>query len=218
MSPDIPAPDRRAALKQRHRRAIVDAAASFMAEQEGVGFTVDDLATRADVARRTVFNHFASVDDIVAAVCADVLGGVVDSFVAQVSAAPAAQGSASSMFDEVAHALRTTDLVTPMAYLTRTLGNPDEQSPWRAALLLRSFHDVSERFSAAMAARHPDADLLDVQLLVNSLMSGLMMLYGHWFALTGAADDEPARHVWAGLVDRLVETVRGGYGTPAHDL
>ena len=210
----ISAPDRRAALKERHRQAIIGAAASLMAEHGALGFTVDDLAARADVSRRTVFNHFAAVDDIVAAVCADVLSGVVDSVVAQVSAAPAAGGSTSAVFDEVAHALRTTDLVTPMAYLTRTLGPPDEQSTWRAALMLRSFHEVNERFASAMAARHPHVDVLDVQLLVNSLMSGLMMLYGHWFALTGAVDDGPARRVWAALVDRLVETVRHGYGTP----
>lgn len=210
----VSSPNRRAALKERHRDAIVTAAASLMAERGATGFTVDDLAARADVSRRTVFNHFASVDDIVSAVCADVLSGVVDSVVAQVATVPAAGGSASAMFDEVAYALRTTDLVTPMAYLTRTLGAPDEQSTWRAALMLRSFHEVSERFAAAMAARHPDADLLDVQLLVNSLMSGLMMLYGHWFVVTGATEDDAARHVWADLVDRLIETVRNGYRAP----
>ena len=220
MSLDAPAPDRRAALKERHRRAIVDAAAALMAEREGVAFTVDDLAARADVSRRTVFNHFASVDDIVLAVCTEVLGGVVDAFVARAATAPTGTsaapadpaGSTASMFDEVAHAVRTTDLVTPMAYLTRTLGLPDDQSSWRAATLLRSFHELSERFAAAMAARHPDADVLDVDLVVHSLMSGLMALYRHWYALTGAADDDASRAVWAGLVDRLITAARTGYG------
>lgn len=208
-----PAPDRRAALRERHRHAIVDAAAALMAEG-GVGFTVDDLAARADVSRRTVFNHFASVDDIVTAVCSAVLSGVIDSFVATASTAPAAPGSRASMFDEVAHALTTTDLVTPMVYLTRTLGTPDG-APWREALMLRSFHDVSGRFAAAMAARHPEADPLDVQLLVNSLMSGLMVLHERWWTVTGAADDDSSRRVWADLVTRLVETARAGYGETA---
>ncbi|MGW6228038.1 helix-turn-helix domain-containing protein, partial [Cellulosimicrobium cellulans] len=67
-----PATDRRAALRARHRRAIVDAAASLMEENGGARFTVDELAARADVARRTIFNHFASLDDVVVEVCEDV--------------------------------------------------------------------------------------------------------------------------------------------------
>lgn len=214
----LPAPpDRRAALKERHHRAIIEAAAALMSRESGVDFTVDELAERADVSRRTVFNHFASVDDIVTAVCSDVLGGIMETFVARATAAPdpaaqAAPGSTSAMFDEVVHALRTTDLVAPMAYLTRALGPHDEKSQWRAALMLRSFHEVSDRFSAAMVARHPQADQLAVELLVDSLMSGLMVLHRHWYARTGGADDASSRLVWAGLVDQLVDTVRAGYG------
>ncbi|WP_307844993.1 TetR/AcrR family transcriptional regulator [Actinotalea solisilvae] len=211
MIPTRPLADRRAALKKRHRQAIVEAAAALMTEVGSIGFTVDDLAARADVSRRTVFNHFASVDDIVTEVCAGILGGVVDGFVARASEASADGGSASSMFDEVAYALRTTDLVTPMAYLTRTLGVAQDPTPWRAALMLRSVHDVSARFAHAMAERHPEADPLAVELLVNSLMTGLMVLHGHWYAATGGADDAASREVWSELVERLVSTVRAGY-------
>jgi AcrR family transcriptional regulator len=218
--------DRRAALKERHRQAIVDAAAELMDTTGGVAFSVDDLAARADVSRRTVFNHFASLDDVVMQVCADILGALVDRFVAsastaRVAPAPARAGAttpghhAGMMFDEVVHALRTTDLVAPMAYLTRTLGVPPHASPARAALLLRSLDHVSERFSAAMLSRHPDADPLDVHLLVNSLVSGVVVLHRHWFARTGGADDEASRRVWTELVERLVVTVRDGYRAPA---
>ena len=214
MRSDLPAPDRRAALKERHRRAIIDAAAALMSRESGPDFTVDELADRADVSRRTVFNHFASVDDIVTAVGTEVLSGVMEGFVSRATAAPTASttpGSIPAMFDEVAHAVRTTDLVTPMAYLTRILGPHDGKTPWRAALMLRSFHEVSDRFSARMVARHPDADPLSIDLLVDSLMSGLMVLYRHWYARTGGADDDRSRQVWADMVDRLVETVRAGY-------
>lgn len=215
--------DRRAALKERHRQAIVAAAAELMDTTGGVAFSVDDLAARADVSRRTVFNHFASLDDVVMQVCADILGALVDRFVASASAArvaPARAGAATPehhagvMFDEVVHALRTTDLVTPMAYLTRTLGVPPHASPARAALLLRSLDHVSERFSAAMLSRHPDADPLDVHLLVNSLVSGVVVLHRHWFVRTGGADDDASRLVWTELVERLVVTVRDGYRSP----
>lgn len=204
------APDRRAALKERHRRAIIDAAASLMESTGGIEFSVDDLATRADVSRRTVFNHFASLDDVVREVCADVLGALVDRFVASAAVAPA-EGRGPVMFDAMVHALRTTDLVTPMAYLTRTLGYDGETSPARAVLLQRSLEHVADRFSTAMVERHPGADPLEVDLLVNALLSGVVVLHRHWYLRTGAADDDASRAVWTALVDRLVANVGDGY-------
>lgn len=207
--------DRRAALKQRHRQAIVDAAARLLEEHGGLTFTVDQLAERADVSRRTVFNYFATLDDVVIEVCSDVLGGLVDTFLANAVAAPPVDDTPSAMFDEIAHAIRTTELVGPMAYLTRSLGGPrhvDEASPWVAALLLRAFNQISRRFADAMTVRHTGADELDVHLLVNSLMSGLIVLYHHWYAATGATDDDAARRAWDAYVERLIAAVGTGYG------
>ncbi len=201
-------PDRRALLKERHRRAIVDAAAALIAEHDGVRFTVDELAERADVSRRTVFNHFGTLDDVVVAVCNDVLGGMVERFLDRALPAPG-----DSMADDVAHALAQTDLVAPMAYLTRVLGPPGADSVPRAAVMLRSLSDLGDRFAAAMSARYPDADPLTTELLCHSLMTGLVVLHRHWFARTGGADDADSREVWADLVGRLVETTRDGVGT-----
>lgn len=205
---------RRAALRARHHRAIVDAAAALMRETGGTSFTVDELARRADVSRRTVFNHFESLDDIVTTVCGEILGTVFDSLEAHTVPDPDA-----TMFDELAHALRTTDLVTPIAYLTRVLGKDagDELSPRHAALIGRAFTDVSARMSAEMLRRHPDADALDVQLLVGSLMSGALVLQAHWQQATGGVDTPASRRVWADLVERLLTAARTGYGA-AHPL
>ncbi len=219
--PDVVPIDRRAALKQRSRQAIVDAAAALLEEQGGQRFTVDQLAERADVSRRTIFNYFATLDDVVTAVCSDLLGALVDTFVANALAVPAKDDTPAAMFDEVASALRTTELVGPMAYLTRVLGGPDQrvdlEAPWAATLLLRSFNQVSRRFADAMAVRHPSADALEVHLLVNALTSGLIVLYYHWLAATGAADNEASRKAWDAYLERMLAAVATGYGAaPAH--
>jgi len=212
MLADPPVVDRRTALRRRHRRAIVDAAAALLDERSGARFTVDELAARADVARRTVFNHFASVDDVVAEVCADVLGTVGEGFGASVAARSGAHDDVS-LLDELAAALRATDLVAPMAYLTRVLGSDGtEPSPRVTTMVARTFTGLSERLVDEMTRRHPDADVLDVQLLVASVMSGLMVIHRHWWAATGAADDDASRAVWARLLDHLVERVRRGHG------
>ena len=213
---DVVPIDRRAALKQRSRQAIVDAAAALLEEHGGLRFTVDQLAERADVSRRTVFNYFATLDDVVTAVCSDVLGGLVDTFVTNALAEPPVDDTPAAMFAEVAHALRTTELVGPMAYLTRSLGGPerrvDLESPWAATLLLRSFNEVSRRFADVMAVRHPSADALEVHLLVNALTSGLIVLYYHWLGATGATDDASSRRAWDAYLERLLATVGAGYG------
>lgn len=210
MLPD-PSPDRRTALKSRHRQAIVDAAAALMEERTGIDFTVDELAVRADVSRRTVFNHFSSVDDVVIEVCGDVLNAVVETL-AEVP--PEGGGTEASMMEEVAEAFRSTDLVAPMAYLTRMLGGPNEESSPRQALMtLRVFTEVSNRLLAAMLRRRPDADKLAVHLLVGSVAGGVGVLYHHWAAETAAVDTPQSREVWTRHLERLIRAVRNGHGT-----
>jgi TetR/AcrR family transcriptional regulator of autoinduction and epiphytic fitness len=204
--------DRRAALKVRHRAAIVAAAAGLIEETGGLRFTIDDLARRADVSRRTVFNHFASVDDIVTEVFSDVIGVVVETY----RRVPAVGDDRSAMFAELALAVRTTDLVTPMAYFTRSLRSQDERSPAVAAVLVRVLTELSERLSTAMVDRHPRADVVDVHLLVTTIVGNLLVIYRHWDLATGAADDAASRRAWADLVDRLLDNARDGYGSAPH--
>ena len=211
--------DRRTALKERHRAAILAAATALLREGGGRPFTVDALAARADVSRRTVFNHFASLDDVVTTACSDVLGGIVEAFVAHAAASPVGDDTPSAMLDELAEALRSADLVPPMVFLTRSLAAYDPESPAMAALLLRVFTEVSRRLSAALAQRHPGADPLTVELLVTSLTSGLVVIHRAWWEATGATDDERSRRVWTDLLERLVSLTRDGHGAHgAHGL
>ena len=183
-----------------------------MREADGTTFTVDELARRADVSRRTIFNHFDSLDDVVTTVCGEILGTVYDNLVEHAATSPGA-----TMFDDLTHALTATDLVTPMAYLTRVLGGgSDELTPHRAAMVGRALTEVGERMSGELRRRHPDADVLDVDLLVGMLMSGVLVLHRHWCSATGGADDAHSRDVWTHLVERLLASVRTGHGdTPS---
>ena len=204
--------DRRTQIRERHHRAIIEAAASLLDTKGAEGFTVDELAKRAGVSRRTVFNHFASVDDIVIAVCSEVLGDVVETFESHESA-PAGTTHAG-VFAELAGALRSTDLVTPIAYLTRVLRTPDDEPSQRqAVVLLRAFTEVSERLSVEMLRRHPGADELTTRLLVSSLIGGLVVLHTHWLAATGGSADAASRAVWDTLLDQLISRTRDGYAS-----
>ncbi|MBB6121599.1 TetR/AcrR family transcriptional regulator [Nocardiopsis algeriensis] len=208
-----PPRSRHAALKARHRRAIIDAAAALIHEAQGPSFTVDALAERADVSRRTVFNHFASVDDIVLEVCGEVIEAVTDSLEADLAARAAGGAGSASVFDQVADALREADLVPPITYLTRILGSEDrEPSPRQAALLERVMGDLSARLAATVTRHHPSTDTLVVDLMFAALVSGLLVIHHRWNAATGGVDTEESRRTWAELLERLIEMTRTGYG------
>lgn len=201
--------DRRSAVKRRHRRAILTAAAELMDTTGGTAFSVDELADRAGVSRRTVFNHFGSLDDVVAQVSANVLSELVDNLAA--AAPPEALPPGATLLDEVDEVVRSTDLVTPMAYLTRTLGGEDPQSPFQDRLLTQAIEQVGTGLVEVLRRRHPDAELLDLQLLVSSVTAGVIVLHQHWWQRTGAVDSPSSRTVWNELLTHLFTQLRSGF-------
>lgn len=65
--------------KARETEARIVAAAAELALERGArGVTMDDIAERADVARRTLFNRFASKEAVLAAVCAPILTHAIE--------------------------------------------------------------------------------------------------------------------------------------------
>jgi AcrR family transcriptional regulator len=205
----IPA-DRRAELKARHREAILDAADALILERGKPRFSVDELATRADVARRTVFNHFSSLDDVIMTTCTRVLSRAVDEFRAAAAEVPAARGSRVALFDEVVSVVRSMDLPTLVAYLWGVLGDDDDGRSQTA--LEGVFMRTTQQLSLELAERS-ELDEFDVAVLVGSLMNGVAIVARHWMLRTGATLDPASRLLWDELLDRLISDVRHGYAS-----
>ncbi|GAA2320615.1 hypothetical protein GCM10009853_093490 [Glycomyces scopariae] len=198
--------DRRAALKAKSRRAILDAAADLMTRRRTADFSVDDLAAAADVSRRTVFNHFATLEDVVTEVSGHMLTEVVDRMSAQ--AASADREPDTVLADLVATA-SAHHLVPVVVELFDILGGADPQPGNREALLMqRAFTLFTERMTAAMTGRHPDVDTLAVRLLVAAFCGGLLGFVHLWIEETGAADTPASRRAWDRLVARTTEILR----------
>ncbi|MFE3054127.1 TetR/AcrR family transcriptional regulator [Nocardia sp. NPDC059236] len=66
-----PPPDRRDRRRQEIRDRILSSALELFADQGYAATTVDQIAARADLARRTVYNHFARKQDMLAVWAAD---------------------------------------------------------------------------------------------------------------------------------------------------
>ncbi|GAA3883977.1 hypothetical protein GCM10022381_27710 [Leifsonia kafniensis] len=205
------APDRRAELKARYRLAILDAAESLIRERGKPNFSVDELAERADVSRRTVFNHFASLDDVVMTTCTRVFSGVLGEFRAATKAAPAGVGNRVALFAEITTVLRNIDLPTVVAYLWGVL---TDDSDGRSK---HTFEDVvtraTEQLSVEIADRS-EIDEFEVAILVGSVMNGIAVVAAHWIARTGGTLDGVSRKVWNELFDRLIVSLRTGYAAP----
>jgi len=205
------APDRRATLKARHRAAILAAAHDLVQERGGPRFNVDELAERADVARRTVFNHFASIDEVLLALSADVLEVIIDEFIAAVAASPVGDGTRASMFTELAEMLRHADLPSVIASVSNILGDPDGDDARSRALTHETFARAAERLLHEVARRYPEADTLDSEVLVGSLMNGVVVIAKRWLGQSCGRTDAHSRADWDHLLARLTNTIRSGY-------
>ncbi len=197
--------DRRAALKARHRDAILAAARELIQERGGPAFGVDELAARADVARRTVFNHFSSLDDVLIGVCETDILVVVEQFRAAIRSTPPASGS---VYDDIALALRATDIPPVLVAVVRTLGVPGSKGARRGMLsqaaLERATTDLVDEFQR----RDHDASPLGPELIVQFLTAGLVVIGRHWFRRTGGRLDAEGRAEWDALVEELVSNLR----------
>jgi AcrR family transcriptional regulator len=210
------APDRRATLKARYRRAILDAANALIAERGGPQFSVDELAERADVSRRTVFNHFASINDVVVTAATETLETVIDGFYAATAATPVGGGTRAEMFDEIAQMLRAADLSTAVAVLCRALGGMDDGTdPRQKQFVVEAFSRAADHLAGELSRRNPEADRLDIELLVTSLVHGVGVIAQHWITTTTDMTGPAALAAWDGLLDRLITSVRAGY-MPEH--
>ena len=210
--------DRRAALKERHRTAIVDAADALIRERRSSRFSVDELAARADVSRRTVFNHFTSLDDVVVTACTRELAVVIETFQARVGTTPGGDGSPASLFADVAGALRSTDLPPAVAYLYHGLDELTDGDAHGERIVQDVFARVSARLVDAVRDRDADVDRFEVEMLISSLLHGTALVAGHWVDETGAALDDASRARWDALLDRLLRTTERGWGPGATTL
>ncbi|WP_205323597.1 TetR/AcrR family transcriptional regulator [Glycomyces sp. YM15] len=196
--------DRRAALKAKSRKAILDAAEVLMRERRSTNFSVDELAAAADVSRRTVFNHFDSLEAVVTAAAGRMLVDIVDAMEAE-----AASGTSATVLGDLAAAASADHLVPTVAYLIEVLGGDHAQPVERGAVLMqRAVALFTDRMSTSIARRHPGVDELQVAFLVAAFSGGLLGLVEHWGAATGGTDTPDSRRAWNDLLARLVLVLR----------
>ena len=196
--------------KERHRQAIVAAAGELIGDSDGSRFTAEDLAERAGFSRRTVFNHFGSLDEVLIAVCADTLRAATDEVLSGLTAGPVTGPHRSEMFARLTGALTATALAAPILHRWRALEAVGADEERAEAFAQNALAVVAEELSARLTVAAPDADPFDVQLLAGLLNHGLGVVARTWVESAPAGGDPDPTDLQE-LLDRLLDTLGHGY-------
>ncbi len=210
--------DGRGVRREQRRAAILDAARTLAAEQGADGFTIDRVATLAGVSRRTVFNHFTGLDQLMVAVCEQILTEVIADLLAGVDRGtadlPAGTEGSRAALDAVCEAARGVDLPTAIVAITQVVGGTDVADERADGISRTAFELVAGRLHERLLHRAPGLDPLDLELTLILLTNGLSAIARHWIHAHPDLDLEvpaDARVDWDRLLDRLLMRLRVGH-------
>ena len=154
-------------MRAQNRDAIASAAADLVLRVGPSRLTVDELADRAGVSRRTVFNHFSSIEEAAFARVNDNFDRLVEDF------APDSAGTPETMSTRVSQALTEfvlrADVLEVIRDSVATAGRMvDRQGmdTWGQASIERMIH----RLVAIVESLYPQAPAMHIHILCRVLV------------------------------------------------
>jgi len=166
--------------KTETRAALTGAAVEIVVADGIDALTADRIADRAGVSRRTLFNYFGRVEDVLTATIDDVTAETIDAIVAR----PADEPLRTSAF-----AVLETLLESPAFAQARELERAAERSPATRRFLLEFSDGQAEAFEEGLRRRlGPDVD----PLYVAGLAAAVCGLLSRVTRLVVAAGGDPA--------------------------
>lgn len=181
-STDLPAEtpvDRRHAQKQRTRAQIVEAAGELVREHPGERLNVEQLIERADVSRRTIFNHFETLDEILIAVGFERLRVFRDALSDRLAHEPRPLDRTQllALFGDV---LQHESLPDTIAYFVSMLGVAPQHSSRSHQIFHGVFNQLSEVLIADMLHDNPALDRFDADLVIANVIGGMEVVTRAW--------------------------------------
>lgn len=205
--------DRHQALKQENNRAIKDAAL-LLSEERGLGnFTVEELAARAQVSRRTFFNHFGSIHEATRAGVRDILLDASESVMVRLSERLEAATSPepSQLFELGAEAMLEVDFTQTIRKSCRVLGARPRENVVQAAWLGEVLKAALDDFDTLLGLRAPHVSQLERRLLVRLLLTTVEVCAEDWAATNLNDSPEDGLRSWNALLSAGINQLRRGY-------
>lgn len=192
-------------LDRRQRRWLVahdrlyDAACELFLEKDFVATSVDEIAERADVARKTAFNHYPRKRDFVAEWGRRRRAHVELALSAELLAQPSIETALSHYFEELAKInVDQRALTIRMLHGWRESGGPFDADP----------HELTQVFASLIAeaiSRREITSDISAQRVATVLYSGYFGLLYDWCAGTDAKAPFNLRKEFARLVAVVID-------------
>lgn len=207
--PTSPAPSRRELNKARTREAVTTALLDLLRESPAGDITVEQVAERADISRRTFFNYYAGL----AAVIGEVLRSYTDRLVEALPAEALRREPVGTVRELLGGATLDLGFLTWLAALN-CHGAAGEQS----VLLERAvWNDLGAWFRDVLTERLPEqADPLYVATLADAVMSAFAAATEPWLAgLEGRVDlTSTDAETFLVHLDRALGYLQTGWASP----
>lgn len=194
-------PDPQEGLRSRKRREtrerISAAALNLFLEKGFEATTVDEIAARADVSKRSFFDYFPSKEELISA--------WQDEFGLALAAAIAARPPGETMTRTVEEAL-TRELVEKFTPRSMAIGRLIRETPTLRAREHTKYARLEQRLCEALALRYGDACRQKARLLAMIAIGGMRVAGEAWQEAGGGAVDEAFirgifRPIWAQLAE-----------------
>jgi TetR/AcrR family transcriptional regulator, regulator of autoinduction and epiphytic fitness len=209
------APDKHQALKLENNRAI-KLAALALAEERGLGqFTVEELATRAQVSRRTFFNHFGSIHEATRAGLRDILfdasEAVIDALRANTELNQVQ--TAAELFEVAAASLQAVDFTPSIVRMHRVLGikKPGTKTAEDAQYFGEVFAMITAEIRELLSESAPHLPNVTRNLLVDSLLASVRITAEIWLPESASLKAPAAMARWQELHAQAIGLLRNGF-------
>ena len=191
--------DLRARQRELGRQAIVDACAELVTERHHLDFSMKEVADRAGVSLRTVYNHFATREDLL-----DALGEIVDE---RSQALGQPQARDLETIDDFHHAVRTNlEIFEQLGGISEAFAQMPLENVGRDTERVERTKRITD-FLAAQMPSAPADEARALAVLLRHLAS-----HRSWFWLTreyGLSTSDVARLVtWT--TDTLIAAAEAG--------
>lgn len=205
--------DKREAIRLRNRRAIIAAAGELATELGTDRVTVNELAARAGVSRRTIFNHFPSAQDAVFEYLSELVAGLIDGVLRDLPEPTTPKGTTAATSDvslgdvyrQLIGSLRTHTLIEEL----QPVFSVDLQDTPAASLWgFRVTRTAVDRLNEVLRERLPQHSSFETHLVATTLINSFAECLDEWVARTGGGLDERGRRIW----DELLTTALGVLG------
>ena len=154
-------------MRAQNRDAIASAAADLVLRVGPSRLTVDELADRAGVSRRTVFNHFSSIEEAAFARVNDNFDRLVEDF------APDSAGTPETMSTSVSQALTefvlradVLEVIRDSVATAARMVDRQGMDTWGQASIERMIH----RLVAIVESLYPQAPAMHIHILCRVLV------------------------------------------------